>query len=288
MSIISDFDPWRSGLCTCPRKLTLNPYTGCDHACVYCYASSYIKRFTDCRPKKNLVERLKKEAANLKGQTVSISNSSEPYPNMERELGLTRKCLEILSKANCKIQIITKSPVVVRDIDLLKKKASMVSMTITTDDDSLAALLEPNALPPSKRLKAVRVLIASNILTSVRIDPIIPFLNESVESLVDALASMGVRHITCSTYKVRPDNWRRLSKTLPQATERLRPLYFEKGERIGGYCYLPRDLRLNLMTKVRLLAEERGVKFGTCREGLFHLNTAICDGSWLMQADEVS
>lgn len=288
MSIISDFDPWRSGLCTCPHKLTFNPYTGCDHACVYCYASSYISRFGDCRPKKSLVERLKKEVANLNGQTVSISNSSDPYPNVEHELGLTRKCLEILSKAKCKIQIITKSPVVVRDVDLLKKKPSMVSMTITTDDDSLAALLEPNAPSPSERLNAVRMLIANNILTSVRIDPIIPSVNESVESLVDALASVGVQHVTCSTYKARPDNWRRLSKALPQAAEKLRPLYFEKGERISGYYYLPRKLRLNLVTKVRSLAEERGIKFGTCREGLIHLNTGICDGSWLMQADEAS
>jgi DNA repair photolyase len=255
---------------------------------VYCYASSYIPRFTDCRPKKNLTERLKKEAARLEDQIVSISNSSDPYPNIERKLGLTRRCLQILAQANCRIQIITKSPLVVRDIDLLRKKTSMVSLTITTDDDSLATLLEPNAPPPSERLKAIKTLTANSIPTSVRIDPVIPFVNENVEGLFDALASAGIMHVTCSTYKARPDNWKRFSKAFPEKAEKLRLLYFEEGERIGGYNYLPRELRLSLMAKARRLAEERGIKFGTCREGLSHLNTATCDGSWLMATDEAS
>jgi DNA repair photolyase len=106
--LITKFDPWNSKLCTCPFKLTLNPYTGCEHACVYCYASSYIPNFFDCRPKKNLIPCLEKEAKNLKGELISISNSSDPYPSIEKKLLLTRKCLEILSKANCKVQIITK------------------------------------------------------------------------------------------------------------------------------------------------------------------------------------
>ncbi len=224
----------------------------------------------------------------LEGQIVSISNSSDPYPNVERESGLTRRCLEILAQANCKIQIITKSPLAVRDVDLLKKKPSMVSVTITTDDDSLAARLEPNAPPPSERLKAIKTLTANDIPTSVRIDPIIPFVNENVEGLIGTLASAGVRHVTCSTYKARPDNWKRFSKVFPETAEKLGPLYFEKGGKIAGYRYLPRDMRLSLMTKARMLAEQRGVKFGTCREGLSHLNTATCDGSWLMLADEAS
>jgi len=99
--LISAFHPWRSNLCTCPPKLTLNPYTGCDHTCVYCYASSYVSKFFSCRPKKDLIPRLKREAVKLKGELVSIANSSDPYPNCEAETGLTRKCLEILSQHNC-------------------------------------------------------------------------------------------------------------------------------------------------------------------------------------------
>ena len=282
MALISEFDPWHSALCTCPPKLTFNPYTGCDHGCIYCYASSYIPRFSSCRPKKNLILRLKKEAAKLKGEIISIANSSDPYPNAEEKLALTRKCLETLSQSNCRIQIITKSTLVIRDIDLLKKMPSMVSLTITTDDDNTARLLEPKTPPPSERLEAIASLIRNGIPTSARIDPIIPFVNDNTESLIEKLASSGVKHITCSTYKVRPDNWQRLSKACPELARKLKPLYFEKGERISGYICLPKDLRLELMKNVKTRVGRNGLRFGTCREGLDFLNTAKCDGSWLI------
>ena len=69
--LLTPFDPWKSSLCTCPPKLTLNPYTGCDHRCIYCYASSYIPKFGNCRPKKKLIQKLKKEASKLKGEIIS-------------------------------------------------------------------------------------------------------------------------------------------------------------------------------------------------------------------------
>ena len=283
MSLITEFDPWRSKLCTCPPKLTFSPYTGCDHACVYCYASSYIPKFFNCRPKKDLIPRLRREAAKLKGGLLSIANSSDPYPNLEAKMGLMRKCLEVLSQQDCKIQLITKSNLVVRDIDLLKKMPSMVSLTITTDDDNVAKLIEPHAPSSSERLKAVETLIEKGIPMSVRIDPIIPFINDNTKNLVKTLASFGVKHITGSTYKVKPDNWQRFSIALPKTAEKLKPLYFEKGEKIGRYIYLPKDLRLKLMKTVSAMAEKYGMKFGTCREGLSHLNTAVCDGSWLLK-----
>lgn len=282
MGLISRFDPWRSSLCTCPPKLTFNPYTGCDHACAYCYASSYVPRFSECRVKKNLIRRLEKEAANLRGETISLSNSSDPYPNSEAETGLMRDCLKILARSKCSVQIITKSPLVARDIDLLGRLPSMVSMTITTDSDEAAKLIEPQAPPPSARLKAAETLLAKGIPTSVRIDPLIPFFNDKQERLVETLASIGVKHITSSTYKVKTDNWKRLSLALPALAEKLAPLYFEKGERIGGSYYLPLDIRLKLLTSIAVLTKKRGLKFGVCRENLSGLNTAACDGSWLL------
>lgn len=288
MDLIKPFDPWRSKLCTCPPKLTFNPYTGCDHQCVYCYASSYIPRFFSCRLKKDLISRLRREAERLKGEIVSIANSSDPYPNLEAKLSLTRKCLEILSLHNCKIQIITKSSLVTRDMDLLKKVPAMVSMTVTTDNDAVAKIIEPHAPPPSERLKALRMLTENGILTAVRIDPIMPFVNEDVQSLVQKLAVLGVKHVTASTYKVKMDNWQRLCKALPQIAEKLKPLYFERGEKLGRYIYLPKDLRFKLMKAVSDLAAKHNIKFGTCRENLSRLNTATCDGSWLLYAQEQS
>lgn len=283
MSLIKPFDPWQSKLCTCPPKLTLNPYTGCDHDCLYCYASSYIPKFHVCRPKKDLIPKLRKEAAKLRGEIVSIANSSDPYPNIEAETGLMRKCLQILTQQNCKIQIITKSTLITRDIDLLKRIPSMASLTITTDNDQTARLLEPNTPPPSRRIETAKTLIQKGIATSVRIDPIIPFLNDNPENLIKTLAKIGIKHITASTYKAKPDNWQRLTKALqPQTAEKLEHLYFMNGERISRYVYLPKDLRLKIMQNMATLTKNYGMKFGTCREGLSQVNTAACDGSWLL------
>jgi DNA repair photolyase len=282
--LISRFDPWRSSTCTCPPKLTFNPYTGCDYACVYCYASSYIPRFFSCRPKSDLLQRLRRESAKLKGEIVSIANSSDPYPRMEAESGLTRKCLAILSQHDCRIQIITKSTLVARDTDLLGKVPCTVALTITTDDENMAKLLEPYAPSPTERLKTVETLTSKGIPVSVRVDPIIPFVNDNPERLIATLASIGVKHVTTSTYKAKPDNWRRLTTAMPRVAEKLKPLYFEQGEKTGGYTLLPTDLRLKLMKNIRRLAVENGMKFGVCREGLAELNTAACDGSWLLFA----
>ena len=194
MNLISKFDPWRSRLCTCPPKLTFNPYTGCDHACVYCYASSYIPEFFNCRPKKHLIPRLKSEAGKLKGELISVANSSDPCPNLEAETGLTRRCLEILANHDCRIQLVTKSAIVARDTDLLGKTSSMVTLTITTNDDNVSKTLEPYAPPSSERIRTVRVLTQKGIPTSVRIDPIIPSVNDHPERLIENLASIGVHH----------------------------------------------------------------------------------------------
>ncbi|MGO8806826.1 MAG: radical SAM protein [Candidatus Bathyarchaeia archaeon] len=282
MPLITKFDPWQSGLCTCPPKLTFNPYTGCDHQCIYCYASSYIPNFKDCRPKKELLAILKREAAKLSGETISLSNSSDPYPRAEVSEGLTRRCLEILADSNCKIQIITKSNLVTRDDDLLSKVPSTVALTITTEDDDLAKLIEPFAPSPSQRLRAAQDLIRAGISVVVRLDPLIPLVNDQPETLIANLASIGVKHLTCSTYKAKPDNWMRLTQAMPKVAEKLKPLYFQQGEKIGGSTLLPKEVRFKLLKNIHDLAISQGMKFAVCREGFTRLNTATCDGSWLM------
>jgi len=283
VNLISKFDPWRSKLCTCPPKLTFNPYTGCDYACVYCYASGFIPKFFRCRPKKDLILRLKKEAAKLRGELISIANSSDPYPNLEAKTGLMRRCLEILSRHDCKFQIVTKSSLVVRDVDFLKKVPSMVTLTITTDNGNISRILEPHAPSSTERIRTAEILVEKGIPISVRVDPVIPFVNDNPENLIKTLASIGVRHVTSSTYKIKPDNWRRFSVLMPKTAEKLRPLYLEKGEKLGRTTYLPKELRLGLIKKLSLLAKNYGIKFGTCREGLSYLNTSTCDGSWLIK-----
>lgn len=228
-----------------------------------------------------MIERLEIESHKLKGDLISISNSSDPYPTIERELGLTRKCLQVLKQRACKIQIVTKSTLVTRDIDILEKTASMVAISITTDKDEISKQLEPNVPPSSARIKAIQTLSQRGIPVCARIDPIIPFLNDTLRTLIETLAAIGVKHITSSVYKIKADNWRRFTVTFPEIAKRLEPLYFEQGERVSGYRYLPKELRYNLMKNAKELAEQNGMKFGTCREGLSQLNSATCDGAWL-------
>jgi DNA repair photolyase len=143
-------------------------------------------------------------------------------------------------------------------------------------------VLEPNAPAPSQRIRAAQDLISQGIPVSVRIDPIIPLVNDQPQKLIATLASIGVKHITSSTYKAKPDNWKRLTQAVPQVAEKLKILYFEQGERVGGNTLLHKDLRFKIMQNVRDLALASGMQFGACREGFPRLNTAACDGSWLL------
>lgn len=171
----------------------------------------------------------------------------------------------------------------VRDDDLLSKVPSTVALTITTSNDNLGRILEPFAPLPSQRMRAASDLIKAGIPVSVRIDPIIPLVNDDLQGLVANLASIGVKHLTCSTYKAKPDNWRRLTMAMPKVADRLKPLYFQQGQKIGGSALLPKDVRFKILKSARDLAEAAGMKFGVCREGLSELNTAACDGSWLLR-----
>jgi DNA repair photolyase len=184
-----------------------------------------------------------------------------------------------LAESCCRLQIVTKSDLVTRDIDILQNVPCAVSLTVLTTDDSISKKLEPGAPLSSRRLKAIETLVKADISTTVRIDPVIPFLNDDLADLVKAVAELGVQHVTSSTYKIKPDNWKRFTAVFPKTAEKLKPLYFSEGERVGRSTYLPKQLRYSLMKKAKELTEKHNLKFGCCREGL-RLNSAACDGSW--------
>jgi DNA repair photolyase len=213
-----------------------------------------------------------------------MSSSSDPYPTIEAELGLTRQCLKIIGENNCRLQVFTKSDIVARDADLLSEMPSVVCLTITTLDDHLAGVLEPHAPSSSKRLRAIEALTAHGVPVVVRVDPVIPFVNDDPSALLATLAGLGVKHITSSTYKVKADNWMRLIEALPKTAEKLHPLYFVHGERLAGNKLLPKEFRYKLIKNIRDLAVKNGMQFGACREGFSELSTMGCDGSWLLPA----
>lgn len=281
--ILNPFDPWKSWLCTCPSKLSLNPYTGCPHGCLYCYARSYIPHFSCCRPKADLPRRLDREAARVPpGRLVAMSSSSDPYPPMEEKLCLSRSCLKILRDRGLAVQVVTKSCLVARDAHLLAGMRASVAMTLTTLDDSISRILESGAALPGQRLKAMEKLAALGVPVSARIDPIIPGINDAeIDDLVSAVSRAGARHITSSTYKARPGGLKRIVNAFPEQGAALQRL-FAGGEMMAGSLYLPSELRMDLMERIAASAEVEGLTFSSCREGSAPAPGINCDGSHLL------
>ncbi|MCS4541069.1 MAG: radical SAM protein, partial [Euryarchaeota archaeon] len=195
-----------------------------------------------------------------------------------------RACLELFKRNDCRILIITKSDLILRDIGLLKDIKTAVTFTVTTLNEKIAKKLEPNAPKPIDRLKTASKLAKEGIPVGVRLDPIIPSLNDAnLESIIKFAKEANIIHLVTSTYKPRPDNWKRLKNAFPEIATKLAPLYFEKGERHHNSWYLPKAIRLSLMKEIKELCAKYNLTFATCREGFPELSTAkSCDGSHLI------
>jgi len=278
--LITPFDPWQSAWCACPEKYSLSPYTGCGHGCLYCYATSYIPNFFAPRPKKDFLARLKKDIAKVPaGALIAIANSSDPYQPLEKELCLTRETLKIIAEKKLRLNLVTKSALIARDGDIIKDMRCSAAFTITTLNPGLAKKMETMASAPQKRLAALEKL-SKFIFTAVRLDPIICGVNdEEIEKIVIAAKNHGAKQIITSTYKAKPDNFKRLQAAFPAKTAELKNLYFKNPHKINGQFYLEESLRLKLIEKCRVAALNAGLEFSSCREGFGRLNTATCDGS---------
>ena len=273
--LIQPFDPWKSKLCTCPKKYSFSPYTGCSHACIYCYITSYIRDPFHARLKKDLFKRLKKEVKKIdKKLYISMSNSSDPYTPEEKELMATRKCLRIFKENEIRLLIITKSNLVARDVDLIASMHASVSITLTSLNDEKIAKVEPHAPPPSKRLEAMEELHSNGIPCSVRLDPIIPSINDDELEEIVKETSRYCSHVVASTIKPRRDSLKRIGSVVPSLRD-------AKFERIGNSFYLPSPLRFSLLARVEKAAKQHGMSFATCREG-YPFKAKSCDGSHLI------
>jgi DNA repair photolyase len=170
----------------------INPYVGCQHACSYCYAR-FMKRFSKHKEpwgefvdvKINAADLLLAEINKKKRGSIWISGVCDPYQPLEAKYMITRKCLEILSHHNWPVIIQTRSPLVLRDIDIIKEiKNIEVGFSITTADDSIRKLFEPQAPPIGERLRALDELHRTGIKTYAMIAPILP----GAETLAKALS----------------------------------------------------------------------------------------------------
>jgi DNA repair photolyase len=169
----------------------VNPYTGCQHACSYCYAS-FMKRFTGHKEpwgefvdaKINAPELLSKEILKKKVGNVWVSGVCDPYQPLEAKYQLTRRCLAILAEHKWPVVVQTRSPLVLRDIDILKNAKNFeVGFSVTTADDSIRKLFEPHAPPIKDRIAALDALHKAGIRTYAMIAPMLP----GTEGLVELL-----------------------------------------------------------------------------------------------------
>ena len=189
--------------------LSINPYRGCEHGCIYCYARpthSYLGLSpgldfeTHIVGKINAAERLRQALAKpgYRPVALNIGSVTDAYQPAERRLQITRSLIEVLAEFRHPFSIITKSAGILRDIDLLAPLAAQglvaVYLSVTTLDPALARILEPRAASPHRRLEAVSALTQAGIPVGVSVSPVIPFLNEpDIERVVEASAAAGAR-----------------------------------------------------------------------------------------------
>ena len=203
-----------------PFDWTLNPYRGCTHACHYCYARRYHAQFelgagddfaSVILVKINFTEVLARELARpaWARQQVALGTATDPYQPIEGEYKLTRRTLEVLATARTPVGLVTKGPMVVRDIDLLqtvgRQARCSVYVSVPSVDEDAWRRLEPGTAHPLQRLKAVRRLVDAGIDASVMMAPLLPGITTSksaIEATVRAIADHGARAVGASVVRL--------------------------------------------------------------------------------------
>lgn len=192
-----------------PFDFGLNPYRGCEHGCVYCYArptheylgfSAGLDFETQIMVKENAAELLRKQflAPSWKAETVSLGTVTDVYQPVERRLRITRRCLEVFAEFRNPVGLVTKNALVTRDADLLgelaKHQAANAFISVTSLDAELARILEPRASAPAARLRAIRELTTAGVPVGVMLAPMIPGLNDhEAPAILKAAAEAGAR-----------------------------------------------------------------------------------------------
>jgi len=221
--------------------LAINPYVGCGHSCVYCYAR-FIKRFTghteewgtfvDARI--NIAEVLEKQmrSPKFKGQRIYINTVTDSYQPIEKKYRLTRKILKVLVNYKNPISILTKSDMVLNDLDLLKQFREIdVNFTITTLNEKWRKFVEPNSPTTKQRLQAMKKLVSEGITVFAMMGPYWPVFTD-VEELFKEFKKVGVSHISTESFNTIGGNWTGVEKVLkkhyPQFLSQIKETLFNK------------------------------------------------------------
>jgi len=243
----------------------INPYVGCEHGCVYCYAT-FMKRFTgheeewgtfvDVRV--NAPRVLARQLKRIRPADVNLGTVTDAYQPLERDYGVTRTCLEVLLDYDIPICILTKSALVLRDLDLLKRLNSVeVAFTITTLDDGVRSIFEPRASPIQERLEALHLLGEAGISTWAFCGPLLPLLSdgeEQMDALFRELEQAGIGYVLVDSLNLRGAAWGRVKKVLrahyPDLVDRYRALHTNR-----------KPYHAALMERSRRLAARHGLRW---------------------------
>ena len=203
---------------------TINPIVGCQHACQYCYAR-YLTRKNEVREnwgtylelKTNALDVLRKDAKIKKQGTVSLSTFTDPYQKSEADYKLTREILKILKQYNFNVSILTKSPLVLRDTDILKqfdRNSLEVGFSINTMNESVREIFEPKAPAINERIEALKSLHASGIRTWVFVAPVLPYISKYTIKELLLNISGHVDYIMVDKLNIKPGAWESICSCL--------------------------------------------------------------------------
>lgn len=224
-----------------PFDYSINPYRGCEHGCVYCYArptheylglSAGLDFETRLTAKANAAQVLRRELAQrtYRPSPINLGAATDPYQPLERERRITRSLLEVFLETRHPLTIVTKNALVLRDLDLLRELAAArlveVNLSVTTLDNRLAARLEPRASAPHARLRAVAELAAAGVPVGVFVAPVIPALTDAeLESVMAAAAEAGAQWLSYTLIVLHAG---------PPAARRRRPVPRVAGRALPG------------------------------------------------------
>jgi DNA repair photolyase len=257
-----------------PFEWTLNPYRGCTHGCHYCFARRYHAQFemdsgdefaSVILVKQNIVGVLARELdrPSWRRDYVAFGTATDPYQPIEGHYRLSRAMIEALTRGRTPFGLITKGPMVVRDIDVLVEHAqaarSTVYMSVPTVDDDAWRQLEPGTAPPLQRLRAVRALVDAGVNAGVLMAPIVPGFSSArgkLERTIKAIADHGARFLGCNVMHLQDgtrDHFMHfIDREFPAMKPRFEKLYAKKNP--------PEAYRKEVQSMVRVLQERYGLR----------------------------
>ncbi len=257
------------------KGYAINPYIGCQHRCVYCYATyEWFPEFFDKVLVKINAEEILKNEISLYGTEypIMIASSTDPYQPVEIMYRNTRKILSVLEKYKAQYFIFTKSILIKQDIDIHErnKERCWIIWSLTTLNEKIKRKIEPFTASANRILEVLRLFSNRGIRCGINIDPIMPFLTDNKEDLyqiVKLSKENGAKFISAGILRIRKDIWSRLkdffvSINRKDLIKKYYELYFSKGEKDGGYLIADKNYSKYIFTLIERFCKKEGIQFG--------------------------